>query len=219
MNTFLKSIKRLLLFGLLISLSISFSGQVRLVILGGINNAKLNGDQPKNGQYKGAIGFSGALYLDVQLSKLITLSFQPTYLSEGTRVFYSLPFEKEPVNSLKVSLNYFSVPILVKISSLNQRWYAIGGLEPALLLDGSITDNYDNEETLEELAEWNLSVIFGAGVRFPLKFGWIVVELRYAQGLVNLTDEPIERSYIPRVKTTGTRLLVGYEIPLSKKKN
>jgi hypothetical protein len=50
-------------------------------------------------------------------------------------------------------------------------------------------------------------------------FGNLFVELRYAQGLINLTDEPVDESYIPRVKTTGFKLFTGYRIPLSKSKN
>lgn len=36
------------------------------------------------------------------------------------------------------------------------------------------------------------------------------------QGLINLTDEPIEKSYVPRVKTAGFKILFGIEIPLKK---
>ncbi|MCK5766145.1 MAG: hypothetical protein KAH26_09170, partial [Bacteroidales bacterium] len=57
---------------------------------------------------------------------------------------------------------------------------------------------------------------FGAGIRIPVGLPRLFVELRYSQGLVNLTDEPIEKSYVPRVKTSGFKVLAGIEIPLKR---
>ena len=69
-----------------------------------------------------------------------------------------------------------------------------------------------------DVAQFNVAMVFGAGFKIPLKIGRIFIELRYTQGLVNLTDEPIEESYIPRVKSSGLKLFAGYQIPLSKNK-
>ena len=76
----------------------------------------------------------------------------------------------------------------------------------------------EKEDLTADVSELNLAIAFGAGLRIPLKFGRIFIELRYSQGLVNLTDEPIYKSEIPRVKTSDIRILAGYELPLSKNK-
>ncbi len=70
-----------------------------------------------------------------------------------------------------------------------------------------------------DIAEINIALAFGAGLRIPLKYGRLFLELRYSQGLVNLTDEVVFTSEIPRVKTSDIRILFGYEIPLYKNKN
>ena len=47
-------------------------------------------------------------------------------------------------------------------------------------------------------------------------FPRLFTELRYSQGIINLTDEPLSNNIIPRVKTSGFKLLVGIEFPLKK---
>jgi hypothetical protein len=194
--------------------------QTYLGFFGGINIGKLKGDAPDRATYKSSIGFNGGLYLDVKVSKLVTLSFQPTYTQEGTRVFYTIPEEREPIDSIHIKLNYAAIPILVKVNSLNQRFYALAGVETGFLLDGyaKYTETEEQTSLTDEISQINLSVVFGAGLRIPLKFGRIYLELRYAQSIIDLTDEEVEESYVPRIKTAGTRLNVGYEIPLSKRK-
>jgi len=210
--------KILPVFFFLLLLSVTVSGQTRLGFFAGLNSGKLKGDAPGKASYKSLMGFNGGLYLDVKLSKLVTLSFQPTYTQEGTRVFYSIPWEKEPVDSLRIRLNYFTIPILVKVSSLNQRFYALAGVETGFLLDGYAEGGDEKVSLTNEISQFNLSIVFGAGLRFPLKHGRLFLELRYAQSIVDLTDEPVDQSYVPRVKTAGLRFNFGYELPLSKRK-
>jgi hypothetical protein len=200
-------------------LSVGLSAQTYLGVFAGINNGKFKGDAPNRATYRSSVGFNGGIYLDVKVSKLITLSLQPTYTQEGTRVFYTLPDEKEPVDSISIKLNYAAIPILVKVSSLNQRFYAMAGVETGFFLDGyaKYTETEEQTSLTDEISQINLSVVFGAGLRIPLKFGRIYVELRYAQSIIDLTDEEVDESYVPRIKTAGTRLNVGYEIPLSKR--
>ena len=214
-----KLIKVVLPLSLLILFSITASGQTSLGFFAGLNSAKLKGDSPKYTSYKGLMGLNAGVYLDVKLSKIIYLSFQPSYSQEGTRVFYDVAGSDELVDSLRIKLNYFSLPILVKVTSTNKRFYALAGIETSYLLESYIKNDDTNEDLSADVAEINIAIAFGAGLRIPLKFGRIFIELRYSQGLVNLTDEPIYQSEIPRVKTSNFRVLAGYEIPLSKDKN
>ncbi len=214
----MKQTLRISLFILLSLFAGTATAQTYLGFFAGINSGKLKGDAPGKASYKSLIGFNGGLYLDVKVSKLVTLSFQPTYTQEGTRVFYSIPWEKEPVDSLRIRLNYFTIPILVKVSSLNQRFYALAGVETGFSLDGYAEGGDEKVSLTNEISQFNLSIVFGAGLRFPLKYGRLFLELRYAQSIVDLTDEPVNQSYVPRVKTAGLRFNFGYELPLSKRK-
>jgi hypothetical protein len=209
--------KILPVFFFLFLFSVTVSGQTSLGFFAGLNSGKLKGDAPIKASYHSSIGFNGGVYLDVQLSKLVTLSFQPTFSQEGTKVFYSIPWEKEPVDSLRIRLNYIAIPILVKVSSLNQRFYALAGVETGFLLNGFAEGGDEKVSLTDEISKFNLSIVFGAGLRFQLKFGRIFLELRYAQSIIDLTDEPYDQSYVPRIKTAGIRFNVGYELPLSKR--
>ena len=193
-------------------------GQVTLGAFGGLNSSKLSGDVTANGSYKTLMGGNFGAIIDVKLPKGLNLSLQPSYSQEGTRVFYTVKGVDEPVDSVKIRLNYFSLPLILKITSTNERFYALSGIETAMLLKASTIIGEDSED-LPDVAQWNIAVHFGAGIRIPVGYPSIFVELRYSQGLLNLTDEPLNTNIIPRVKTTGFKILAGVEFPLGNAKN
>ena len=202
----------------LLFFSIFCVGQVTLGAFGGLNSSKLSGDVTSNGSYKSLMGGNFGAIIDVKLSEDLNLSLQPSYSQEGTRVFYTVKGLDEPVDSVKIRLNYFSLPLILKITSTNERFYALSGIETAMLLNAS-TIIGEEEGELPDVSQWNIAVHFGAGIRIPVGYPSIFVELRYSQGLVNLTDEPLNTNIIPRVKTTGFKILAGVEFPLGKAKN
>ena len=193
-------------------------GQITLGAFGGLNSSNLSGDVTANGSYKGLMGGNFGAIIDVNLSEGFNLSLQPSYSQEGTRVFYTVKGVDEPIDSVKIRLNYFSLPLILKITSTNERFYALSGIETAKLLNASTVIG-EEEEELPDISQWNIAVHFGAGIRIPVGYPCIFVELRYSQGLVNLTDEPLKTNIIPRVKTSGFKILAGIEFPLEKAKN
>ncbi|MCD4732240.1 MAG: PorT family protein [Bacteroidales bacterium] len=211
-------IKLTRIFILLAFLVTSFlvSGQSYVGIFGGLNSSKLNGDAPNKGKFKGLIGANMGAYIDLNLGKGIFLSIQPSYSQEGTKISYTVPKLDEPVDSITIRLNYFSLPLLLKVTSTNKRFYALGGLETGLLLNSFMSSHDIKEDIKADVAEFNIAMHFGAGFRIPVGYPKLFVELRYTQGLVNLTDEPYKENIIPRVKTAGFKVLVGIEIPLKK---
>lgn len=202
----------------LILCSSTSSGQSYVGVFGGLNSSKLNGDAPDKAKYKSLMGVNAGAYFDLKLSKSIWLSLQPSYSQEGTKISYNVSGKEVPVDSIRIRLNYFSLPLFLKISSTNERFYALAGIETAMLLNSSVYSHDIEQDVDLSVVEWNLAMHFGAGIRIPVGFPRLIVELRYSQGLVNLTDEPIDASYVPRVKTSGYKLLVGIEIPLNKSK-
>ena len=102
------------------------------------------------------------------------------------------------------------------MTSTKKRFYAIGGFETGLLVDSYVSSHDTKEDIKTDVAKWNVAMHFGVGIKIPIGFPRLFVEFRYSQGLINLTDEPIEKSYVPRVKTAGFKILAGIEIPLKK---
>jgi hypothetical protein len=207
---------KIILVIVLVSLSGIASGQSYLGAFAGANTSRLTGDSPSNAKYKGLWGVNTGLYLDIKLSKMIWLSLQPSYSQEGTRIEYSVKGKIQPVDSIHIRLNYFALPVLLKISSTNGRFYAIGGIETSALLDHSLKSHDQELEEDINVTDWNLAIHFGAGIRIPIGYPRLFIELRYTQGFIDLTDEPVENSYVPRVKTIGFKALAGIEIPLTR---
>lgn len=191
-------------------------GQTYIGVIAGMNNSKLSGDAPVHAKYGSLIGANFAAFIDVKLTPSVYLSFQPSYSQEGTRVSYKLPGLEDYVDSIKVRLNYFSVPFLFKITSNNKRYYAISGIETALLLNSSLSIDDRKKDINASIAQWNLAMHFGAGIIIPVGFPSLFIEVRYTQGLVNITDEAQSESVIPRVKTSGIIIMAGIKIPLTK---
>jgi len=210
------SSSKVLAFLLLLFIFSTSSGQSYVGVFGGLNSSKLVGDAPAKAKYKSLKGANAGVYFDLKLSKIVWLSIQPSYSQEGTKVSYNVRGQEKPVDSLHIRLNYFSLPLFLKISSTNDRYYALAGVETGMLLNSTVSSNDIEQDIDTKVAEWNVAMHFGAGIRIPVGFPRLFVELRYTQGLVNLTDEPIEKSHIPRVKTTGFKILAGIEFPLKK---
>lgn len=210
---------RLILLLVLVNFSFLMYGQSYIGVFGGLNSSKLSGDAPQNAKYKGLMGANVGAYIDLNLGKGLYLSFQPSYTQEGTKLSYTLPKVEEPIDSLSIRLNYFSLPLLLKVTSTNKRFYALAGVETGLLVDSYTSSHGEEKEINATVSNWNVAIHFGAGIKIPVGFPRLFVELRYTQGLINLTDEPIEESYVPRVKTAGLKILAGIEIPLKKSKN
>lgn len=209
--------KKLYLVGIiLLFTSLSSSGQTHIGVFAGLNSSKLSGDAPNQANYASLMGANLGAYIDFSLSDNFILGVQPSYSQEGTRIIYSISPTENNIDSIHVRLNYFSLPVLFKVLTSNNRFYAIGGLEFGYLVDDFEKIGDVESELPVNTNDWNFALHFGAGMKIPLGLPNLIIELRYTQGLDNITDTPLQDSYIPRVKTSGLKLIVGIEIALQK---
>lgn len=213
-----KSNQLIFLISFILFSTVTFS-QSYVGVFIGMNSSKLSGDAPANSFYNSLIGINAGINFDLKLANSIKLSLQPSYSQEGTKISYNVSGQDEAVDSIKIRLNYFSLPILLKVATANNRFYAIGGFETAVLLNSFISRNEVEEDIKVDVQSYNLAVHFGVGLRIPIGFPTLYIEGRYAQGIINLTNEPLDTEIIPRVKTNGFKLLVGIEFPLNKSNN
>jgi len=181
-------------------------------------SSSLSGDAPKDASYSGKIGFSGGLIADFTLTEDIVLSIQPRYLQKGSTVSYDIG-EYELKDSLIASLDYFSLPILVKINSLNKRIYFSSGLDFGYLMNSSVEKIADGFKTdVNNLVKmYDISVSFGFGVNIPVGSPIISLELRYMQSLLNLSDISLGESdttFPYRFRTSGFQFLTSIIFPI-----
>ena len=210
-------IKFLLLAFLLLSFTNSFA-QFKIGAIGGLNMGTFKGDQIVGGSYNKSIGTNWSIMFDTKLTDQIVLSLQPGLSKKGTKITYSVKGELEPVDSIAIKIDYFSIPLILKILSKNERFYAIGGLEAGIPLSANaefLTVPDENIDIKNLLSNVNIIMHFGVGYRIPVGKPTLFLEARYLQGLNNAV--PVEKpayNFFPRVRTSDVQLLFGIEFPL-----
>lgn len=208
----------LLLFLSMLLTTITYS-QTKVGVFGGINMTKLNGDIEANSEYTSKLGGNFGVFIDLKLKKNIYLSIQPSYSQEGTKITHLLNGQFEPIDSITVKLDYFSLPILFKATNSNERFYAIGGIETSILVNSSKTFKGEEATAINKsINSWNFSMNFGLGFRIPIGFSTLFIEARYTQGITNITEDIIVNDFLPRVKSSSIKFLTGIEIPLGTTK-
>jgi hypothetical protein len=192
--------------------------QPEIGVLVGLNNSKLVGDSPPGGAYKYKMGFLGSVYIDFKLSDYVRLSFQPGFKTGGAKVAFKDPDLEEYKDSLKIHVTNLCLPLFVKITSMNEKVYFIGGFSADFPSSVMADNGVEKIDISNELFKVNVTAQFGLGYRIPIQSTSLNIELRYLQGLVNLSDNKDEEAaYLPRVKSSSMQLLVGWQFPITKK--
>lgn len=185
----------------------------------GLNNSKLVGDGPPGGSYKYNRGFLGFVNVDFRLSDYVKLSIQPGIRTGGANVAFRDPVLEAYKDSLKIHTLSICLPLFVKITSLNEKVYFIGGFSADLPSRIRADNGVEKIDISDELSKINLTAQFGLGYHIPIHTTSLNIELRYLQGLVNLSNnKDDEEAYLPRVKTSAMQLIVGWQFPIRKNK-
>ena len=194
--------------------------QYTLGLVAGANGAVLNGDSPKEVSYNRSWGLNLSVAGEFELSDDILLCFQPGYSQNGTIVAVEKKDIKDPVDSLNLSLDYLSVPVLVKVLTMSGRTYFSGGLEFGYLVDAEAITIGGSEVVTpipDAFQNFNVSMIFGFGIIFPLSTSKVTIEIRYNQGLSNLakSEDQLENASIPvRIRSNMIQLQAGWHFGL-----
>lgn len=203
---------------LFLIIQIGAFAQVDLGIFAGIDNGRLSGDKFSNTKYKPKTGFIVGLSVDTQINDLISLSFQPGYFKSSSSIQVPDTIANEYKDSIRISVEYMILDIFIKIQSKSKRLYFSSGLEFGYGLSLVADNELEEVDITDELNKWNISAVFGMGYKIPIKRSSLYFELRYAQGLVNMTKaDPLEDDSMPRVKLSGLKIVTGFQIPISKR--
>jgi hypothetical protein len=194
--------------------------QVDLGVIVGVNNSGLNGDAPSKSKYTSNKGVGLGVIGEFKIAKDVKLSLQPMYLKKGATIAVDVPGEKDPKDSLNVDLNYISLPIMVKVVSGNGKTYVTGGFDVGFLQDATLKtiENGEEQDMKDSFQSLDVAVNFGLGIMLPIGKPRLIFELRYAQGVLNISNvEPEEDSLPPQFKTTGFQFFTGLMIPVGNR--
>ena len=209
--------KYFIIFFLLFSFS-NIYAQFDIGVYGGFNRGSFKGDLVKDADFSKIIHPDFGVIFDLKLSKQIVLSFQPGLAKRGTKISYWVDYQLEQVDSINIKIDYLAIPLLLKISSKNEHFYAIGGLEAGIPLSANamyIGYPDEKEDLMEVMSKVNIVMHFGFGYQIQIGKPTLFFEARYLQGLNNAV--PIEKpeiNFFPRVRTSDVQLLFGLKFPL-----
>ncbi|KAA3439425.1 porin family protein [Rufibacter hautae] len=185
-------------------------------------------------------GIVAGVALNLPSTKLPWLSIQPeiNYLQKkhSYQTFATLPFYPEAEISFmeqKKTLSYLEVPILVKATLQNGKWYGYLNAGPSVsyAIAGKFETGDDKSEyNFSQSNRLEFSVQGGGGLGFTLGGGTLLLDARFSLGLTHLDKEytgpitiniPGEEAWTPTIhldadqKSRVLSFTVGYAFPLS----
>lgn len=194
--------------------------QVSIGAFGILNSSNFSGNPPSGTEYTGRTALGGGIIADYKFNDEVTLSLQPMLLPKGTMVSYDLPSYEEQLDSVSVDLSYFSIPIVVKVST-GKLFYVSGGIQFDFLQNGKAIETNGNLETdiKNKLESYDIAANFGVGMQFKISSLNLFLEGRYSQGLINVSkfQNDSETNIVSQFKNTGIQLLAGILFPLGDK--
>jgi len=203
---------------ILLALPGSTRAQFLLGATGGVSSMSLNGDAPEDASYTSKTGFGYGLIVEYALTPDIRLSVQPSFARRGTGVGYDIG-EEELRDSLSLTLDYVSIPVLARFLSSGGSWFVNGGFDVGFLLDASLEDvnTGSSADVANSVNSFDLMMILGVGTSISLDPALLTFELRYGQSLSNAgaNDRLTALAGIPlRFRSSGFQLLASILFPL-----
>ena len=181
--------------------------QFSLGVNAGVTRMKFSGDATTGlGYFVPDPGFSTALRVDYRISDAVALSFQPGFSQLRSSYFVMNDSATRAIDSTDLRLNSFSLPLHVIAWSENGRFFVLAGMQfdYTLSFKGKALKSPYSPGSSYEVNDYNLYAQFGAGFIVPLGKPYLSFELRYSQGILDLTDPLVHQdSFIPRTKLTN----------------
>ncbi len=192
------------------------AAQISVGAVLGVNRTGLSGDKPDGTSFSPNPGLIAGLVLEIPVAKGVAIVFQPGFRQSGANIGFQVPDQEEPVDSLSLRLDYFSIPILLKVITDGGRWYVTSGVDLGLLTSATLSTVSGSQEmdVKDALTDVDLAVIFGVGRMFPVGRPRITAEIRYSQSLFNLAGDSTAQDLPVRFRASGFQLLAGVLLPL-----
>jgi hypothetical protein len=194
----------------------ALSGRLGLQVLGA--NTTLTGDLPDEGQWRGSWGLGGGLLAELDLAADVSISLQPSYTPRVSRQEFE--DKGEVVDTIDYEIEYLTLPLVVRVTGdpVGVRGFVTAGLELNLLLGAHQDDGDGSRDLTEALDPTSFGALFGAGVMIPAGRHFLLLEVRYVQGLEDIVDRrgtgvPSGLTS-PSVKYRGLEVLAGFAFTL-----
>ena len=202
--------------------AVSAASPARAATIGailGLDRGAISGDAPPNTKYGGGMGWIAGEQVDIPLTSDLALSLQPRINHRSTKL--TSADEESPDESVAdLDLDYVSVPLVLKLEAAGGRTYVAGGVDLAFLTSAQLTGPGIDKDIKSLLHGTDVGALVGFGVVFPVGTPRLTTELRYVQGLVNLSNDSegaALRNLPDRFHMSGWQLTAGILFPLGKR--
>ena len=183
----------------------------------GLDRCGISGDAPPNTEYGLKSGLIAGVQAEFGIGRDLALSVQPMYAQRRTEVKAAEDTQASGESLLELSLDYFSVPVLVKFGTAGGRAYVSGGVDLGFLSSARLSGHGLDADVKSALNSLDVGALLGFGAVIPIGRPQLTAELRYVQGLANLAGDspagPVQD--LPnRFHSHGWQLTAGVLFPL-----
>lgn len=194
-------------------------GKVAIGAFGGVNLGDLSGDAPAGASFVSSTGFAAGLLGEFRVARDVWLSLQPMYIQKGSDVRFGSTQGSQP-DTVGLSLDYVSLPVLLKIVSGNGKTYVSGGVDVGYLVNATLSNESESRDVEDSFNKIDLSADFAFGVMLPIGRPKVTLEARYSQSILNVAKEgqnPEEEALPARFRSSGFQLFAGLLYPLGQR--
>jgi len=211
-----------LLFLLLLNTS-NCLAQVEIGAYAGLSSLHLSGDRPALSVYKPGPGLSAGAIFNFNIREDIQISLQPgvslmnakIQTADTVEIYFIKKIEYR--DSVSLRMGFARLPVLIKVLSDNRRFHFTSGIDFIYLFKSLADNGVDLVTISKDHRAFNVSAKIGMGINFPLGGTNLSLDLIYNQSLNNWSDNKLEDSFIPRIKSSGIDLNLAWTIPVSRK--
>jgi len=176
----------------------------------GVDRAGIDGDTPPNISYSDEFGIVAGVQGEIDLPHDLALSLQPAFVRKKTKGTVAIAGGQTLESDL--TFDYISVPLVVKFAQAGGRTYVAGGVAADFLSTARLEFNGSAADVKDAFSSTGLGAVLGFGVVFPVGGTRLTTELRYVQGISNMTKGSVAAAagaLAPRLHSTGWELIVG----------
>jgi len=185
----------------------------------GINRAALDGDTPLNTAYTDKAGVVTGLQGEIGLTDGLSLSVQPSFDQRKAGVLLAPATRGGSTTELELSFDYVSVPVVVKFAKAAGRTYVAGGVTVDFLTAATLSGQGSDRDVKSAFNSTGFGALLGFGVVFPAGRTRLTTELRFVQGIANMTPGTAAEAagaLAPRLHSNGWELIVGDLLPVGR---
>jgi len=183
----------------------------------GVNRSGVDGDSPPNSQYSDRFGLVAGIQGEFSFARDLSLSLQPSFVQKNCNVVFAPSTRGGSTTELGLAFDCVSIPVLVKFVQARGRTYVATGVTFDFLTSATLSGQGSDRDVLSAYSSAGFGAVLGFGLVFPAGRTHLTSELRYVQGISNMTPGTAAAAagaLAPRLHATGWQLVIGDLLPI-----